>query len=113
MTGIIQTYEAFELGREAMSEGFFDLGNLETYMGRTVFLPVEKEGCRGEWERRRNGQGMCKLEVTSQLLLEMARDQMVGGLNGTVPGMGDEENDFREEAVSVAEGEGEGVEEGG
>ena len=47
MTGIIHTYNSFELSSEAMEDGFLDLSNLQSYLRKTIFLPLEHEECMG------------------------------------------------------------------
>jgi hypothetical protein len=72
MSGIIQTYSSFELSRAAMSKGFMELSNLEGYLGKSVIVPAEDE-CRGDRERRSNGEEVCRMNITVQLLLDLAR----------------------------------------
>ena len=55
-----------------MSRGFMEVSNLEGYLGKRVLVPVEGE-CRGEKERRGNGQVVCGMNITVQLLLDLAR----------------------------------------
>ena len=47
MTGIINMYESFELSPEAMSEGFLDIGNIGSFMSKTLLLPLDGHRCQG------------------------------------------------------------------
>jgi hypothetical protein len=42
MTGIINMYDSFELASAAMSEGFLDIGNLQSFLAKTLWLPLPK-----------------------------------------------------------------------
>lgn len=73
MSGIIYFYDSFELSPPAMNKGFLDIGNLQSYMSKTILLPLNRQECLGEWEKRNNGLDVCKIEITAQLLIESAR----------------------------------------
>lgn len=48
MTGIIYTYEAFELAPTALREGFLNVGNLMRFENKVILLPIGEEECLGE-----------------------------------------------------------------
>jgi hypothetical protein len=75
MTGIIYTYDSFELAPEVMSAGFMDISNLQRFMNKVVMVPLGKKECLGQWEQRSNGNSICSFKVTVGYLIESARVQ--------------------------------------
>lgn len=47
MTGIIYNYPSLEFARKAIDEGFMDIGNLNRFMNKVVFVPTTVEKCYG------------------------------------------------------------------
>ena len=56
-----------------MEDGFLDLGNLQSFLMKTVMIPLERQECMGSWERRKDGMEYCVLEINPQLLVDLAR----------------------------------------
>jgi hypothetical protein len=47
MTGIIYTYNSLEFLKGSINDGFMDIGNLNRFMNKVVYVPMLKERCLG------------------------------------------------------------------
>ena len=56
-----------------MEDGFLDLENLQDFLMKTVYLPLDKEECMGTLQKRKDGKYYCLLEINPQLLVDLAR----------------------------------------
>ena len=72
MTGIIYTYGSLEFKENCIDDGFMDIGNLNRFMDKTVYIPIRREKCLGKEEKRMDGMKYCKVEISQRYLIEVA-----------------------------------------